>query len=139
MKATRAIKKYFKSLEIFNIFKLLIKINFIIILFLILSPYKAIANIFELNCKNSNNSVIAVYSFKRNSAVITSINGTETKVKFTMIQKTNSSFKSEGIVSKIKTSLEYKQNTKELAMLQSSLRGSNIFLKCEKPKLLKEE
>jgi hypothetical protein len=56
-----------------------------------------------------------------------------------MIQKTNSSFKSEGIVSKIKTSLEYKQNTKELAMLQSSLRGSNIFLKCEKPKLLKEE
>ena len=88
---------------------------------------------------NKNNSIIAVYSFKRNSAVLTSINGTETKVKFTMIQKTNSSFKSEGIVSKIKTSLEYKQNTKELAMLQSSLRGSNIFLKCEKPKLLKEE
>ena len=105
----------------------------------ILSPEKTMANIFELNCKNPKNVMTIIYSHKRSNVILTSINGSKTKVKFLMSKKTQNSFKSDGVIGNLKTSLTYNPNTNELSMLQSSLRGKNIFLNCSKAKLLKEE
>ena len=56
-----------------------------------------------------------------------------------MGKKTNTSFTSKGKLSKIKTDVTYDQNSNKLSVLQTSLRGSNQFYKCTKPKLIKEE
>ena len=56
-----------------------------------------------------------------------------------MKRQTPSSFSSNGVVSGYETNVTWAKNTKELAMLQKSLRGSNQFYKCAEPKLLKEE
>lgn len=141
MKAINAIKKNFKSLEILTMFKFLKKKSLISLLFyiMILSPDKVMANIYKLNCKNTKNVFSVIYSYKRSSAILTSVNGSKTKVKFIMGQKTNNSFKSDGVISKLKTSLVYNKETNELSMLQASLRGKNLFLKCSDPELIKEE
>ena len=54
-------------------------------------------------------------------------------------KKTNTSFTSKGKLSKIKTNVTYDQNSNKLSVLQTSLRGSNQFYQCSKPKLIKEE
>tara|TARA_B000000475_G_scaffold69278_1_gene55611 strand:- start:561 stop:731 length:171 start_codon:yes stop_codon:yes gene_type:complete len=56
-----------------------------------------------------------------------------------MEKKTNTSFTSKGKLSKIKTNVTYDQNSNKLSVLQTSLRGSNQFYQCSKPKLIKEE
>ena len=141
MKAIKAIKKNFKSLDILNIFKhfKLIILTTIILVIFILAPEKLIANIYELSCKNSKNTATVVYSYKRNNVILTSSNNNKIKIKFLMSSKTANSFKSDGVIGNLKTSLTYNPNINELSMRQSSLRGKNIFLKCNEAKLLKEE
>ena len=56
-----------------------------------------------------------------------------------MGRQTPSSFTSNGSIGGLQTNVTYNQNSNELAMLQKSLRGSNQFYKCSKPKLIKEE
>ena len=56
-----------------------------------------------------------------------------------MGKQTPSSFSSVGSIGGLQTNLTYSQNSNELALLQKSLRGSNQFYKCAKPKLVKEE
>ena len=56
-----------------------------------------------------------------------------------MDKQTPSSFTSSGSIAGFQTNVTYSQNSNELAMLQKSLRGSNQFYKCSKPKLIKEE
>ena len=97
------------------------------------------ANIYEINCKNKKNVTTWVYSYKRSEVILTSINGSKAKVKFMMNQKTSNSFKSEGVLSKLKTSVVYTQNNNELSTLQPSLRGKNMFFQCNNPKILKKE
>lgn len=56
-----------------------------------------------------------------------------------MDRQTPSSFSSKGSIGGFQTNVTLSKNSKELAMLQKSLRGSNQFYKCSEPKLLKEE
>ena len=109
---------------------------FIIVIFI---PNNSNANIYQLTCKNNKNTTVWVYSFKRNAVVLSEINQGKTKVNFTMGKKTNTSFTSKGKLSKIKTDVTYDQNSNKLSVLQTSLRGSNQFYQCSKPKLIKEE
>ena len=97
------------------------------------------ANIYQLTCKNKKNTTVWVYSFKRKAVILTKINQGETKVKFTIERNTNTSFESKGKLSKLKTNVDYDQNSNELSVLQTSLRGSNQFYQCSKPILIKEE
>ena len=71
--------------------------------------------------------------------VLTKINQGETKVNFTIEKNTNTSFVSKGTLSKLKTNVTYDQNSNQLSVLQTSLRGSSQFYQCSKPKLMKEE
>ena len=138
MKILKAIKK---------IFKLIIKTKLIILIVLISTPYKAIANIYEIKCEdnnistgNNNMAMTIVYTFKKDLTIITSMGPggkSKTKIGFRMTQKTNNSFKSEGLMFKNKTSLTYDGRANQLNILSDV--SDNITLKCKKPKLLKEE
>ena len=102
-------------------------------------PQSSNANIYELSCQNKKNTTTWVYSFKRKQVILTNINKAKTKINFKMKRQTPSSFSSNGVISGYETNVTWAKNTKELAMLQKSLRGSNQFYKCAEPKLLKEE
>lgn len=56
-----------------------------------------------------------------------------------MDRVTPTSFTSKGVISGFDSNVTYTKNNNELAILQKSLRGSNQFYKCTKPKLVKEE
>jgi hypothetical protein len=71
--------------------------------------------------------------------ILTKINQEKTKVKFTIKRNSNTSFVSKGKLSRYETSVTYNQNSNELSMVQTSLRGSNQFYQCSKPVLIKEE
>ncbi|MDC0944523.1 hypothetical protein OAR82_01575 [Candidatus Pelagibacter sp.] len=102
-------------------------------------PKNSNANIYELSCKNNKNTTTWVYSNKRQQVILTKINNSKTKVNFKMDRQTPSSFSSKGSIGGFQTNVTFSKNSKELAMLQKSLRGSNQFYKCSEPKLLKEE
>ncbi len=57
----------------------------------------------------------------------------------TIERNINASFESKGKLSKLKTNVTYDQNSNQLSVLQTSLRGSNQFYQCSKPVLIKEE
>lgn len=97
------------------------------------------ANIYQLTCKNKKNTTTWVYSFKRKAVILSKLNNNKTKVNFKIERNTNTSFVSKGALSNLKTNVTYDQNSNQLSILQTSLRGSNQFYKCSKPKLLKEE
>ena len=118
--------------------KFFLKFTFILIV-IALIPKNSNANIYELNCKNKKNRTIWVYSNKRNQIILTKINNSKTKVNFRMDKQTPSAFTSSGSIAGLETNVTYSQDSNELAMLQKSLRGSNQFYKCSKPKLIKEE
>ena len=68
MKILKAIKK---------IFKLIIKTKLIILIVLISTPYKAIANIYEIKCEdnnistgNNNMAMTVVYTFKKDLTIL---------------------------------------------------------------------
>ena len=71
--------------------------------------------------------------------ILTKINQGETKVNFTIERNTNTSFMSIGALSKLETNVNYDQSSNQLSLLQTSLRGSNQYYQCLKPKLIKEE
>jgi len=102
-------------------------------------PKNSNANIYELSCKNKKNTTVWVYSNKRKQIILTKINNSKTKVNFKMDRQTPSSFNSNGSIGGLQTNVNYNKNSNELAMLQKSLRGSNQFYKCSKPKLVKKE
>ena len=56
-----------------------------------------------------------------------------------MDRQTDSAFLAKGVLSDLNTSVSFDERTRDLAMLQTSLRGSNQFYKCSTPKLIKEE
>ena len=120
----------------FSKFLLVFFFFFFIVIFI---PNNSNANIYQLKCKNNRNTTVWVYSFKRKAVVLSEINQGKTKVNFTIERNTNTSFVSKGTLSKLKTNVTYSQNSNELSVLQTSLRGSNQFYKCTKPKLIKEE
>lgn len=80
-----------------------------------------------------------VYSHKRKQAIITNINGQKVKVKFKISRSVSGSFDSIGTISGLETKINFNINNRELAYTQASLRGSNYFLKCNKPVLKKKE
>ena len=80
-----------------------------------------------------------VFSNKRKQVIITNTNNKKVKIKFKMLNSTPSAFKSSGNLGGLKTNITYNGQTNELSLTQSSLRGSNYFLKCKKPVLLKKE
>ena len=112
---------------------------FTFLIIIIFIPSNSNANIYQLTCKNTKNTTVWVYSFKRKTVVLTKINQKKTKVKFTIERNINASFESKGKLSKLKTNVAYNQNSNELSVLQTSLRGSNQFYQCSKPVLIKEE
>ena len=71
--------------------------------------------------------------------ILTKINQGETKINFTIERSTNTSFMSIGALSKLETNVNYDQSSNQLSVLQTSLRGSNQYYQCIKPKLIKEE
>lgn len=56
-----------------------------------------------------------------------------------MERKTPTSFVAKGTLSKYKTDVIYDVSSGDLSIMQSSLRGTNQFYKCDPPKLVKEE
>ena len=115
-------------------------LKFVIVLLVItFIPKNSNANIYELSCKNNKNTTTWVYSNKRQQVILTKINNSKTKVNFKMDRQTPSSFSSKGNIGGFQTNVTFSKKSKELAMLQKSLRGSNQFYKCSEPKLLKEE
>ena len=120
------------------LFKFFLKFTIFLIVIAFI-PKNSNANIYQLSCKNKKNTTVWVYSKKRKQIILTKINNSKTKVNFKMGKQTPSSFTSNGSIGGLQTNLTYSQNSNELAMLQKSLRGSNQFYKCSKPKLIKEE
>ena len=112
---------------------------FTFLIIVIFIPNNSNANIYQLICKNNKNTTVWVYSFKRKAVILTKINQGETKVNFTIERNTNTSFVSNGTLSKLKTNVNYNQSSNQLSVLQTSLRGSSQFYQCSKPKLMKEE
>ena len=112
---------------------------FILLIITLIIPNNSKANIYQLTCKNKKNTTTWVYSFKRKAVILTKINQNKTKVSFAIERSTNTSFVSKGAISNLKTSVTYDQKSNQLNMLQTSLRGSNRFYICTKPKLIKEE
>ena len=102
-------------------------------------PQNSNANIYELKCANKKNATHWVYSFKRNQVVLSRINTSSTKIGFTMERKTPTSFVAKGTLSKYKTDVIYDVSSGDLSIMQSSLRGTNQFYKCDPPKLVKKE
>ena len=120
------------------LFKFFLKFTIVLIVIAFI-PKNSNANIYQLSCKNKKNTTVWVYSKKRKQIILTKINNSKTKVNFKMGKQTPSSFSSVGSIGGLQTNLTYSQNSNELALLQKSLRGSNQFYKCSKPKLIKEE
>ena len=120
------------------LFKFFLKFTIVLIVIAFI-PKNSNANIYQLSCKNKKNTTVWVYSNKRKQIILTKINNSKTKVNFKMDKQTPSSFTSNGSIGGLQTNVTYSQNSNELAMLQKSLRGSNQFYKCSKPKLIKEE
>ena len=112
---------------------------FTFLIIVIFIPNDSNANIYQLTCKNKKNTTVWVYSFKRKAVILTKINQGETKVNFTIERNTNTSFMSIGALSKLETNVNYDQSSNQLSVLQASLRGSNQYYQCLKPKLIKEE
>ena len=92
-----------------------------------------------MSCKSKKNNTVWVFSKKRKQVILTSINNTKTKINFRMDRQTDSAFLAKGVLSDLNTSVNFDEKTRDLAMLQTSLRGSNQFYKCSTPKLIKEE
>ena len=97
------------------------------------------ANIYQLTCKNKKNTTTWVHSFKRKAVILSKLNNNKTKVSFTIKRNTNDAFMATGVLSNLKTGVTYDEQSKVLSVTQPSLRGSNQFYDCSKPKLLKEE
>ena len=112
---------------------------FTFLIIVIFIPNNSNANIYQLICKNNKNTTVWVYSFKRKAVILTKINQGKTKVNFTIERNTNTSFVSKGALSKLKTNVTYDQNSNQLSVLQTSLRGSDQFYQCLKPQLIKKE
>ena len=119
------------------LFKFFLKFTIVLIVIAFI-PKNSNANIYQLSCKNKKNTTVWVYSNKRKQIILTKINNSKTKVNFKMDKQTPSSFTC-WFHWRLQTNVTYSQNSNELAMLQKSLRGSNQFYKCSKPKLIKEE
>ena len=92
-----------------------------------------------MSCKSKKNNTVWVFSKKRKQVILTNINNTKTKINFRMDRQTDSAFLAKGVLSDLNTSVSFDERTRDLAMLQTSLRGSNQFYKCSTPKLIKEE
>ena len=120
------------------LFRFFFKI-FIIFGIIYFIPQNSNANIYEVKCANKKNATHWVYSFKRNQVILSRINTSPTKIKFTMERKTPTSFVAKGTLSKYKTDIIYDVSSGDLSVMQSSLRGTNQFYKCDPPVLRKEE
>ena len=110
-------------------------INLIIYFF----PNYSNANIFQTSCKSKKNTTLWVYSKKRNQLILTKINSTKTKVNFRIERKTETAFMAKGEIDDLITTINFDEKKGDLAMLQTSLRGSNQFYKCSAPKVVKAE
>ena len=116
-----------------------LKYLFAILIFGSFFSKSSFANIWEISCKNQKNVMSVVYSHKRKQAILTSINGTKTKVNFKIDRSVSGSFDSSGKVSGLKTKINFNINNRQLSFTQASLRGKNYFLQCNKPVLKKKE
>ena len=108
---------------------------------LIISFFKIILTQIFFKClvKVRKITLFGFFPKKRKQVILTSINNTKTKINFRMERQTDSAFLAKGVLSDLNTSVNFDEKTRDLAMLQTSLRGSNQFYKCSTPKLIKEE
>jgi len=110
------------------------------LLFLFKFESPSLANIYQVTCKSGKTAIVVVYSKKRRQAIVINFNGTKEKTKFLMKKNTPpNTFEADGNHQNYKTKLNYNGPKNTLAYTQASLRGTNHFLKCQKPILKKQE
>ena len=97
------------------------------------------ANIYGIDCSNKKGTTKWVYSFKRKAIVLYEQDGQNTKVKFEIQKETPSFLEAKGNMNELKTTVSFDIGKKEITILQSALQGTNYFMQCSEPKILKEE